>query len=83
MSLCGHNFCSGCIGGHTRGAPNWRCPVCRQLNNRNVDSLPRNFILERMIESMRNLQVQPSLNQKAEFGFCDHHQRAFELREYF
>ena len=78
---CGHSFCDSCLVSYAGRAASWACPKCRKVTNSTVEALPRNFDLEILVESFKNVEIRPK--QNAEFGFCDRHQMAIKLRKHF
>ena len=79
MSQCGHSYCEKCLIACTRGETRWECPECRQINNCSAKDLPRNFALEHMLESIKNIEDRSSQNTGR--GFCNRHKMAFKLRK--
>ena len=79
MCQCGHSFCHDCLVAYVSNSNSWACPKCRQITNSTVDALPRNFDLERIVESFNNVQIQP--NPNTEFELCDRHQMPIKLRK--
>ena len=57
----------------------WACPECRKEHNCFVNSLPRNFLIEKMVEKFK--KQQETSTQKFEFGSCQMHSRAIEIRK--
>ena len=53
---CGHNFCERCLDRIANGQQNWSCPQSRQVHNIAVESLPRNFLIERFVEKFKKNQ---------------------------
>ena len=81
---CGHNFCEKCLNdifdnGHLG---RWACPECRQEHNCPVDSLPRCFLIEKMVEKVRLKKVGKMI-EELEFGTCPKHSRMIEYREFY
>ena len=54
MTQCGHNYCERCLLQVSGGRRNWECPQSRVAHNIAVKSLPRNLLIERMIEKIKN-----------------------------
>ena len=78
---CGHNFCEKCLNdifdnGHLG---HWACPECRQEHNCPVNSLPRCFLIEKMVEKVKK---QGQASTECEFGSCLRHRRMIEYREF-
>ena len=78
---CGHNFCEKCLNdifanGHLG---RWACPECRQEHDCPVNSLPRCFLIEKMVEKVKK---QSQASSKCEFGSCSKHSRMIEYREF-
>ena len=57
MTDCGHSFCERCLINFVSGKLNWNCPVSRRCHNRNVKLLPRNFVIESLVESIKPQQA--------------------------
>ena len=54
MTNCGHNYCERCLVQATEGRHLWECPQSREPHTMRVESLPRNFLIERMVEKFKN-----------------------------
>ena len=62
------------------GSQNWVCPQSRQAHNIAVESLPRNYFIEQMIEKFnknQSKQAKPKLTNQ--FGTCQKHNRPIEI----
>ena len=69
---CGHNYCESCLLRVSEGRRHWECPQSRQAHNIAVKLLPRNFLIERMVERFKK----ESENQS---GTCQKHNRPIEI----
>lgn len=80
ITQCGHNFCDSCLNDiRQRALPRaWFCPECRQEHRYTVESLPRNFFIEKMVEKFRSKQKTAIF----EFGSCSDHNRTIEVRKF-
>ena len=47
------------------GKNNWNCPVSRRCHSRNVKSLPRNYVIESLVESIKLQQKTPKKTLKS------------------
>ena len=54
MTNCGHNYCERCLVLASGGRRFWKCPQSREPQNIAVKFLPRNFLIERMVEKFQN-----------------------------
>ena len=79
-ALCGHNFCERCLIDVKRDREEWACPECQQVNNSSIETLPRAYLLERLVEKLKAKPVAPPRNSS---GNCGKHNRAFEISELF
>lgn len=81
---CGHNFCESCLTNisNNERLNGWPCPECRQEQNCLVTSLPRSFLIEKMVEKVQN-QRQTSSELQSEFGSCPKHHRGIEIRKFY
>ena len=75
---CGHNFCERCLDdifnrSRRHYQRRWACPDCRQEHDCSVDSLPRSFLIEKMVEKFK---------KSSECGFCPMHGLVFEIRKF-
>ena len=52
MTNCGH--CERCLVLLSGGRRIWKCPQSREPHNIAVKFLPRNFLIERMVEKFQN-----------------------------
>ena len=78
---CGHNFCEKCLNDifDNGDLGRWACPECRQEHNCPVNSLPRCFLIEKMVEKVKK---QSQTSAEGEFGSCPKHRRVIEYREF-
>ena len=86
MTDCGHNYCEDCLVKHVDGRTTWMCPLSRKEYNRTVSSLPRNFLIEQLVQSMTTPPPQPASNPTShskthQFESCTTHERPNELRK--
>ena len=60
----------------------WQCPECRQIHVCSVDSLSRNYLVEKFVEKFKKQAEQsiPSPDEKIEF--CEKHNRPFEASKF-
>ena len=64
---CGHSYCEDCLNQVVRGQDSWQCPKSRQIHDRPVSSLPRNFAIEQAVESLSaKPQTDPQSKTNAE-----------------
>ena len=77
-TLCGHNFCERCLLQVKRDRREWSCPACQQVYSSSIETLPRNYLLERLVEK---LKAKPAPRNAS--GNCGKHNRAFEISELF
>ena len=82
MTNCGHVYCEKCLLNISKGEQRWHCPDCRTQHNCAVNSLPRNYHLEKFIEKFKKDQSKPKPAPKSSFGICKTHDRAIEYRKY-
>ena len=82
MTHCGHNYCQKCLLDFSKGEQQWNCPVCCEQHNCAVNSLPRNYHLEKLVEKFKENQPgpKPILKPRNVFGTCKKHDRAIEYR---
>ena len=72
---CGHTYCLACLErlvSTQKHTANLRCPECRQpvnLASRNLDKLPTNYAVLRMIEDL-NTKQKPEEKSQTECGLC-------------
>ena len=57
MTNCGHNYCERCLVQVSEGRRFWKCPQSREPHNIAVKFLPRNFLIERMVEKFQNQEI--------------------------
>ena len=76
MTHCGHSYCEKCLLDVSKGEQQWNCPVCLKLHSCAVNSLPRNYHLEKLVEKFK---WKPKPRNR--FGTCKTHDRAIEYRE--
>ena len=55
MTHCGHVYCEKCLLDVSKGEQQWNCPVCLEQHNCTVNSLPRNYHLEKLVEKFKKL----------------------------
>ena len=53
---CQHTFCKGCLKAIVASRQELRCPECRRLVTENVDELPGNIMLIRLLEGLKDSQ---------------------------
>ena len=78
---CGHNFCEKCLIDISNNDQNWACPECRREHHCPIKSLPRNFLIEKMVDKFKQQQEKTS-KPRSEFGSCQKHSRAIEIRKF-
>ena len=65
---CQHTFCKGCLKAIVVSRTELRCPECRRLVTENVDELPGNIMLIRLLEGLKDRQtrkhIAPSTKSK-------------------
>ena len=65
---CQHTFCKGCLKAIVASRQELRCPECRRLVTENVDELPGNIMLIRLLEGLKDRQtrkhIAPSTKSK-------------------
>ena len=88
MTDCGHNYCEDCLVKHVDGRTTWMCPLSRKGHHRTVSSLPRNYLIEQLVQSMTTPPPQPASNPAShsetnQFESCTTHIRPNELRKKF
>lgn len=86
ITNCGHNYCEDCLIKHVDGRKTWICPLSRKEHDRSVSSLPRNYLIEQLVESMTTPPPQPASNpesrpQVPKLESCSTHDRPNELRK--
>lgn len=54
---CQHTFCKGCLKAIVATRQELRCPECRCLVTENVDKLPGNILLIRLLEGLKHQQT--------------------------
>ena len=81
ITRCGHVYCEKCLQDVRNGVQTrrWRCPHCRKQHNCSVNSLTRNYHLEKLVEKFK--KEKPTLEPRNLFGTCKKHDRAIEYRE--
>uniref|UniRef100_A0A146MBF6 RING-type E3 ubiquitin transferase n=2 Tax=Lygus hesperus TaxID=30085 RepID=A0A146MBF6_LYGHE len=60
---CQHTFCKKCLEEISRTHNELRCPECRILVETNIDDLPPNVLLMRILEGIRNVAPDHSSNK--------------------
>ena len=73
---CGHNFCEKCLNDVSNDDHRWACPECRRPHNCSVDSLLRNFFIEKMVEKFKKPKQQTN-----EYGSCKKHGLEIQIRK--
>lgn len=53
---CQHTFCKSCLKAIVATRQELRCPECRCLVTQNVDELPGNILLIRLLEGLKHRQ---------------------------
>ena len=71
---------------HVNGRTTWMCPLSRKEHHRTVSSLPRNYLIEQLVQSMTTPPPQPASNPEShsetnQFESCTTHNRPNELRK--
>ena len=56
MTACGHVYCEKCLLDVSKGKMIWHCPDCRKQQIEYVNSLPRNYHLEKLVEKFKKDQ---------------------------
>ncbi len=54
---CQHTFCKGCLKAIVASRQELRCPECRRLVTENVDELPGNIMLIRLLDGLKDRQT--------------------------
>ena len=80
ITHCGHVYCEKCLNDILKGDQRWNCPACRTLHNCTINSLPRNYHLEKLVEKFKKDQSTPK--PRNIFGVCKKHDRAIEYRKW-
>ena len=78
ITQCGHMYCEKCLLGSTKGEQRWHCPDCRKLHECDINSLARNYHLEKLVEKFKKEKPKKSKNP---YGICTKHNRAIEYRK--
>ena len=73
-------YCEKCLLDSSKGEQRWHCPDCRTLHECDVNSLARNFHLEKLVEKIK--KEKPIPKPKNQFGTCTKHDRAIEYRKF-
>ena len=82
ITQCGHVFCESCLLNMTRGVQRWHCPNCRAQHNCVVNSLTRNYHLEKLVKKFNERQQSESKPKtRNSFGTCQRHDREIEYRK--
>ena len=81
ITHCGHNYCEKCLIDSSKGEQRWHCPVCQTEHIAAVNSLTRNYLLEKLVEKFKKEQPKPKPKPRSLFGICKVHDRAIEYRE--
>ena len=55
VTQCGHVFCEKCLLGISNGEQGWHCPECRNFHNCAINTLARNYHLEKLVEKFKKL----------------------------
>ena len=55
VTQCGHVLCEKCLLGISNGEQRWYCPECRKLHNCAVNTLARNYHLEKLVEKFKKI----------------------------
>ena len=76
---CGHLFCERCLFKVTKGEQRWLCPECRTPHQCAVNTLIRNYRIEKVAEKIK--MEKAILRPRNLFGTCLKHDRAIEYRE--
>ena len=79
MTPCGHVYCEKCLLNISKGEERWHCPDCRTQHNCAVNSLPRNYHFEKLVEKFKE---KPKSKPRNVFGICKKHDRAIEYRKW-
>ena len=84
MTHCGHVYCEKCLLNISNGEQTWHCPDCRTMQNCAVNSLPRAYHLEKLVEKFKKDQpeTQPKPKPRNVYGTCTKHDRAIEYRKW-
>ena len=79
-TLCGHNFCERCLINIKKDWREWSCPECQQVYSCSIETLPRAYLLEKLVEKIKAKQKEePVPKQRNLFGNCGKHNRALEV----
>ena len=78
---CGHNFCEKCLVNVRGVRKRWPCPQCRQIHVCTIDTLSRNYLVEKFVEKFKKQAKQPKPEPNNLFGNCEKHKRALEVRK--
>ena len=54
---CQHTFCKACLKAIVASRQELRCPECRRLVFENVDDLPGNIMLIRLLDGLKDRQT--------------------------
>ena len=79
-TLCGHNFCERCLMNIKSDREEWRCPECQHAYSCSIETIPRAYLLEKMVEKFKAKQQEQLSNF---FGNCRKHNRAIEVSKLF
>jgi hypothetical protein len=64
---CQHTFCKGCLKAIVASRQELRCPECRRLVTENVDELPGNIMLIRLLEGVKDRQTKKHIAPSTKF----------------
>lgn len=59
---CQHTFCKGCLKAIVASRQELRCPECRRLVIENVDDLPGNITLIRLLNGLKDRQTRKHIS---------------------
>ena len=76
-------YCERCLLELSNGEERWHCPDCRKLHICTVNSLTRNYHLEKLVEKFKkDLLKSKSRNREIEkTAACKKHDRTIEYRK--
>ena len=79
-TLCGHNYCERCLIGVKGDREEWACPECQHVYNCSIETFPRAYLLEKLVEKIKaKHEEEPVPKQRNFFGNCPKHNRAIEV----
>lgn len=55
VTQCGHVLCEKCLLGTSDGKQSWLCPECREFHNCAINTLARNYHLEKLVEKFKKI----------------------------